>query len=185
MLKQTLARISKNVRNRKDLHLRFAILASQWVDRNFQRQGALTGKKWDKLSPNTIEGRINKSSSILQNRRILQQSFLPRWNEKQATIGSPLDIALWHHKGTKSFSISPKKKDFLAFPHAQGTPLKKAFTFPSKERKFKKGTRFVFTNKTIQHPGLPARPMLPTGKQILPQLLRAALNYVRQAKAGK
>jgi len=164
---------------RTALHARYAVIASQWIDRNFQQQGALVGG-WKPLRPNTVIGRRKQSSVILQDTGLLRASFVPAWDDKEAVVGSADKRSLWHEKGTKPYSIAPKNRIFLAFPHVAGTPLKKAFTFPSRERKFAAGTPFVFTKGPVMHPGLPARRMLPTETDLLPQLLRTTINWLRE-----
>lgn len=166
------------------LHARYAIIASQWIDRNFQQEGGLVGG-WRALRPNTIAGRRKGSSRVLQDKGLLRASFVPAWDEKAAVVGSAEKVALWHEKGTKGspetpYPIAPRNRIFLAFPHAGGTPLKKATFFPSAERTFAKGTPFVFTKGPIMHPGLPRRILLPTEKNLLPQLLKTTINFLRE-----
>ena len=166
------------------LHARYAIIASQWIDRNFQQQGALVGG-WKPLSRNTIVGRRKQSSVILQDTGLLRASFHPQWDDRQAVVGSADKRSLWHEKGTKGspetpYPIAPRRRIFLAFPHAEGKPLKKAFTFPSRERKFAKGTPFVFTKGPVMHPGLPRRRMVPTEADLLPALLRTTISWLRE-----
>lgn len=166
------------------LHARYAIIASQWIDRNFQQQGGLAGG-WRALSPNTIIGRRKGSSVILQDTGLLRASFTPQWDDQKAVVGSADKRSLWHEKGTRPYTIAPRRRIFLAFPHAEGTPLKKATFFPSAERTFAKGTPFVFTKGPIQHPGLPARRLLPRQTDLLPALLKTTINYLReQEKRG-
>ena len=166
------------------LHARYAIIASQWIDRNFQQQGGLVGG-WKPLSPNTIAGRRKGSSVILQDTGLLRASFTPQWDDKAAVVGSADERSLWHEKGTRPYTIAPRRRIFLAFPHVGGRPLGKATFFPSAERTFAKGTPFMFTKGPIQHPGLPRRKMLPDQAHLMPALLRTTINYVReQEKRG-
>ena len=168
------------------LHARYAIIASQWIDRNFQQQGGLVGG-WRSLRPNTIVGRRKRSSVILQDTGLLRASFTPQWDDKRAIVGSADKKSLWHEKGTRPYTITPKRRIFLAFPHTAGRPLSKATFFPSAERTFAKGTPFIFTKGPIHHPGLPRRAMLPTEQNLLPQLLRSTINYVKkqERRAGE
>ena len=161
------------------LHARYAIIASQWIDRNFQQEGGLVGG-WRALSPNTIVGRRKGSSVILQDTGLMRASFTPYWDDKVAIVGSADKKSLWHEKGTSPYTIMPTRRIFLAFPHAGGRPLGKATLFPSAERKFAAGTPFVFTKGPIQHPGLPARRMLPRQTEIMPAILKTTINYIRE-----
>ena len=170
---------------RSALHARYAVIASQWIDKNFQSQGALSGG-WRPLKPNTLAGRRMGSGRILQNNRFLQASFMPKWNENEAVVGSPVFYALFHEKGTKGspetpYPIRPKKPGgFLRFKvatrfGARTVTLKSAkkITLP-----FAEG-REVFARE-VMHPGLPIRRMLPNENDLLPKLLRTTLTYLKE-----
>mgnify|MGYP001619274387 FL=1 len=174
------------------LHARYAIIASQWIDRNFQQQGGLVGG-WRALRPNTIAGRRKGSSVILQDTGLLRASFVPAWDEKAAVVGSASKVSLWHEKGTKGspetpYPIRPKRPGgVLAFPVAAGTAG--STLVPILPKNFKKGdlifgrklkSRTMMFRRMVMHPGLPRRIMLPTERDLLPQLLKTTINYVRE-----
>lgn len=110
----------------------------RWVDVNFREEG--TERKWRRLSPNTIAGRRQGSSRILQDTGRMKQSFIQRILTNEVHVGTQNQIAAFHHHGTSPYVITPKNKKMLVFKVAGG---------------------MVFTRK-VNHPGLPARPLLPT-----------------------
>ena len=78
----------------------------RWVDQNFKAEGF--EKKWKALSPITIARRTNKSSTILQDRGNLKNSFnkggpLNKFNLTKATvtIGSQVQYASAHELGQR------------------------------------------------------------------------------------
>ena len=171
------------------LHARYAIIASQWIDRNFQQEGGLVGG-WRRLRPNTIAGRRKGSSRVLQDTGLLRASFVPAWDEKAAVVGSASKVSLWHEKGTKGspetpYPIRPKKPGgVLAFPVATGGIL-----VPILPKGFKKGdlifgkklkSRRMMFARMVMHPGLPRRRMLPEEADLKPALLRTTINYIKE-----
>ena len=157
--------------NKTRLHQRFAILTLQWVDRNFQKGGRLTGAPWRKLSLNTIAGRRKQSSLPLEDSGQLRQSFVAKATSKSAIVGTEKQYASYHEDGTGPFTIRPKNKKLLFFPVAKG------FLGP----KFKgKGGKFVGIAKKVDHPGIPKRRILPKAKEILPSLISAGDKFMVQ-----
>lgn len=163
------------------LHARYAVIASQWIDRNFQSQGALAGG-WKPLRPNTLAGRRMGSGRILQNNRFLQANFNLKWDENEAVVGNPIFYSKFHEEGVPhTWTIKPKKAGgFLRFKVAtrfgvRTVTLKsgKKITLPFAEGKE------VFARE-VMHPGLPIRRMLPNENDLLPQLLRTTLNYLKE-----
>ena len=174
------------------LHARYAIIASQWIDRNFQQQGGLVGG-WRSLRPNTIAGRRKGSSVILQDTGLLRASFLPACDDKKAVVGSARKVSLWHEKGTKGspetpYPIRPKKPGgVLAFPVAAGTAG--GSLVPVLPKGYKKGdlifgkklkSHTMMFRRMVMHPGLPRRIMLPTEQNLMPALLKTTLSYIRE-----
>lgn len=179
--------------NRTVLHQRYGIRAMQWVDRNFQTEGGLlsTGR-WKRLSANTIIGRRNafaihgaaRVALILQNTAGsggLRGSFVMTFSSNEAKVGTAKTYAEFHEKGTTPYTIKPKTAKLLAFPHISGTPLAKAMTFPSVGRKFAKGTPIRYS-KMVKHPGLTPRRMLPKAAEILPDLIKTTINFLKELK---
>jgi phage gpG-like protein len=112
----------------------------KWVNDNFKAEGL--ERKWKPLRPNTVAGRRGGSSRVLQDTGRLRQSFNSRVNGRFVEVGTVDQRAAWHHFGTRPYTITPKTKKFLRF----ATPG---------------GFRFA---RIVHHPGLPARPMLPSDR---------------------
>lgn len=99
---------------------------------------------WEPLKPTwtrrsvpflTLEGRLLKS--------LYDESspdHIERATAKGIVFGSKLEIARYHHEGTKPYRIRPRRAKALRFVRADGT--------------------VVFTAQ-VHHPGLPARPLMP------------------------
>lgn len=170
---------------RTALHARYAIIASQWIDRNFQQEGKLAGG-WRPLRPNTLAGRRKGSGRILQDKGLLRASFHPQWDDRAAIVGSPSKIAGWQHRGTKGspetpYPIEPKKKGgLLRFKVATRFGVR-TVVGPSGRRltlPFAEGG-FVFARRVV-HPGLPSRRLLPLQADLMLQLLKATIGYVKE-----
>jgi len=109
-----------------------------WVARNFKAKGL--DRPWAPLSPNTIASRRRGGDQPLQDTGRLRASFTANVAGNAVAIGSILKVAEWHQFGTKPYKIRPKNTRFLKFKTANG---------------------FRFARE-VNHPGLKARPMLPT-----------------------
>ena len=112
----------------------------KWVNDNFKREGLEI--KWKPLSPNTVANRRKGSSAILQDTGRLRQSFDYKLTPDAVIVGTQSKIASYHNDGTKPYNIKAKKKT-LAFNVVGGR------VFP----------------KEVRHPGLPARPLIPSPKE--------------------
>ena len=187
------------------LHARFAILASRWIDRNFQSEGAMTGTPWPKLKPMTIAGRRKMSSRVLQDTGLLRASFLPQWDDQAARVGTASEISKYHEYGTKGpYEIKPKRAKALAWkvagPLMGATPsglsffrsatvgkkFGKGFSSLITGTTYRKGENIVFA-QSVTHPGLPVRRMLPRMGEptLMPELLRASLNYIKEQERAQ
>lgn len=124
-----------------------------WIIRNFKAKGRLN-KTWAPLKESTIEARRQGSSSPLQDTGHLRRSFESRiLSRNTVEIGSDLEIAKYHEEGTKGpYRIAPRNKKYLTIP----SPLGKVFSSGALA-----GKRGFFA-KEVMHPGLVARPMLPS-----------------------
>jgi len=109
-----------------------------WIDQNFKDQG--TENKWKALRPNTVVGRRMGSSSILQDKGLLKNSFTDVVIGDAVHVGTANQISKYHQDGTAPYDIRPKTKRALAFMTVGGR----------------------IARRGVHHPGLPARPMLPT-----------------------
>lgn len=120
----------------------------RWIDQNFKQEGA--EKKWKALAPSTVAGRRKNSSRILQDTGRLRQSFVSRipseadfkaLTDQKVEVGSNDERAEWHHGGTSPYVIRPRKAKALRFRTSGG-----GFAF----------------SKRVRHPGLVARPLIPS-----------------------
>jgi len=136
-----------------------------WIGQNFRRGGIET--RWPRLSPNTIAGRragnikASQGATKFRGRRVvgtaialsgakplqdtgrLKQSFTSKMRnlgKKFVEVGTDNQIAEFHEKGTAPYTIRPRNARVLAFMTAGGPAFSGA----------------------VRHPGLPARPMLPS-----------------------
>lgn len=149
----------------KLMHQRFL----KWVNDNFRNQG--TERAWKPLSPNTIAARRLSGSGgvqILRDTGRMAQSFNPGQplsgsrvdiNAGMAVVGTEDWKAPIHHFGTRPFQIRPRNKKWLVFKTAGG---------------------MVFS-KMVNHPGIPARPILPSvaaGNQMIQDVGNAYLKRI-------
>ena len=140
-------KLSSDVAKTEVLHKRLGVAGRVWVIRNFQDGGR---PRWKPLRPNTVAARRKGSSKPLQDTGLLRQSYAWEADASKAVVGSPRKTALWHNEGTSPYTIRPKTLGGrLAFMTAGG---------------------MVFA-KQVNHPGLPARRMLPTRKQAIDDIL--------------
>lgn len=112
-----------------------------WINKNF-RVGGLA-KKWAPLSPNTIAARRGGGvgAQPLRDSGRLAQSFISKVDKPVVAVGTKEKIAKFHHEGTKPYRIRPKKSGgLLSFMTAKGPVLA----------------------RSVRHPGLPKRELLPT-----------------------
>lgn len=200
-VQQTLQRVAGSVASsggRTGLHARWAILATRWIDRNFQSEGAMTGQPWKRLTPMTVAGRRKMSNRVLQDTGLLRASFHPAWDDKAARVGTASEVSKYHEFGTRGpYKIEPKRAKVLAWkvagpfssPKTKGLRtgrVKASFSSLTTKTTFRKGENVVFARSVI-HPGLPARRMLPRMGEptLMPELLKSALNYVKEQERAQ
>ena len=178
--RNVLRRLKSAVDDRSELNLRFGIRALNWINRNFQAEGAL-GAPWRKLRPSTIAGRRKGSSKVLQNTGGLRGSFTMTSNSAEARVGTENPIALFHEKGTRPYVIVPKRAKMLAWSGAKGEGSRVGASFSSliTKRTYKRGQFLIFA-KRVNHPGLPVRRMLPKSDEIMPDLRRTAEAFFKE-----
>lgn len=135
----------------KVLDIRFLLEAIgnrhlEWMNENLDAAG--TEKKHQIMSPNTIAVRPQRSSSHHFSSRYLsrlKQSLTKgkgiKIESRSVTVGTEDEFAHFHHFGTKPYTIRPKTKGgFLVFKTADGMVMA----------------------REVHHPGIPARPFLPS-----------------------
>ena len=142
--KRKINRIIK-VLNKDDLLRAIGFRQLKWINDNFKSGGKLVGG-WKALTPNTVAGRRQGSSAILQDTGRLRSSFDDfgvNVSGSAVTVGTKNKLAEFHEFGTSPYTIKPKKSGGLL--------------------KFKAAGGFVYARE-VHHPGLPKRKMLPTLK---------------------
>lgn len=125
-----------------------------WVNENFRKGGA--ENKWEPLAPRTVYVRRKGSSKPLQDTGRLKQSFVQNVRRTVAVVGTTNQVAGFHHAGTNPYFISPQSRKFLTIPD-RGGPA----TFEGTKNERLDGKKGYFS-KGVRHPGLPARPLLPS-----------------------
>ena len=124
---------------------------TEWMTTRFERDGAVPdfgAGGWVPLKPSTIAQRRQGSSRPLQDTGGLRQSYeaAPTTDgSSYVEVGSNKRYASFHERGTGPYTIVPKKARLLAARASAGGWI-------------------VFGTK-VNHPGLPARPVLPTVEQ--------------------
>jgi phage gpG-like protein len=145
---------------RRTLHQRWGIQGMNWVDENFRKQGALTGSPWAALRPSTIARRRNKKKEsilILQDSGALRGSYVMKYDENSATVGSPKFYSIYHEEGRAPWAIRPTTR-----------VIGEAAT--------------TITGNSGMHPGLPQRRMLPrqTDATFMDKMKKVAVTLFNQ-----
>ena len=157
----SLGKLGGSIKNLTPLHKRFGIAGRKWIAETFKVEGR---PRWRPLSKNTIAARRKGSSKVLQDKGLLRASYDYHATRQLVRLGTTKKIALLHQKGTKPYEIIPKKLGgVLAFMAADG---------------------LVFTRR-VRHPGLVARPMLPTKAQAAKDVLRPVTDIYLQEQIRK
>src|SRR3990167_2801249 len=141
------------------IHRLMALEAEKWIKKNCQAEGKMAvSSGWRKLSPNTIAARRKegKGAKILQDTGAMRGSINSKANERDARAGFGDKKAIWHHSGTRPYEIRPKRKRLLRFMTSGGQ----------------------VSARVVHHPGLAARPLIPTKDQIGPLVVKRLDLYV-------
>ena len=156
--------------NQRQLLNAIGLRQLKWINDNFKHKGALRQSGgWKPLEESTKFGRRQADPKTLQDTGRLRQSFVHKVRGISVSVGTGDKKAPWHEFGTKPYTIRAKTKRFPAFPHQGG----KSVIRGHEQSRFN-GKPGAFA-KEIDHPGLAARPMLPT-KRIARQLAVKVLN---------
>ena len=107
----------------------------------FQKEIAPDGRKWKALSPAYKKVKRKNADRILFLDGYLANTMRYQVDSQGLLFGSNRPPAKWHHFGTDPYTIKPKDKAALNWP---GGP----------------GPRSV-----VNHPGLPARPIIGTSEE--------------------
>ena len=136
--------------NEQQLLLAIGQRQLRWINDNFKAGGI--EKRWKPLASSTVYSRRKGSNVPLQDRGTMRQSFNVKLGRGSVKVGSQLYYTAYHEDGTGKYIIRPKEKKALAFASPKGSSTK---------GKGKNRKAYVFT-KIVHHPGVPARPMLPS-----------------------
>ena len=113
-------------------HLRF-------IDDNFRAQGL--ERAWRPLAASTrANPRRGVGAQILRDTGRLAQSFVTRLRGRSVEVGTNVEYAVFHEEGTRPYVIRPTRAKALRFFGPEGV-------------------RFA---RSVRHPGLPVRKLLPT-----------------------
>lgn len=172
-------------RSRTELYRRYGIQALNWINENFRSGGGLLSDgAWKPLSDNTIVGRRQGSSEILQNTGVLRASFTYRVTANEVRVGTASPVAIFHEFGTRGpYPITPVRAQALAFPGVGGSRVRNSFSSILTRKTFKRGEQIVFA-KAVSHPGLVKRRMLPNQQELMPRLLATTIKWAGGVVSG-
>ncbi len=162
------------LKDMRKFHARLGVNYLRWINKNFRRQGI--EKKWKRLEPqSTIFARRKKSSKILQDKGILRNSFTSRFNHTEVRVGSAIKYSQVHEEGgKKTYTIRPKRKKVLAFPHSQGNRILRKLAL-------RRGNIRGFFAQEVRHPPLPKRKMLPSRRLAQNIATQTYIKFIREA----
>lgn len=156
--------------NRQKMHDRIGIIVVGWVDKNFKAQGL--EKPWAPLRPSTMFAKrmAGVGAKALEG---LRSWVTHRASAKNVVIGFPSESpAKYHHYGTKGpYEIRPRNKKALRFlmppfssiaTRQMRTVLSPRPAGMSKVGMVKENKQSWLFTQVVHHPGLPARPLLPS-----------------------
>ena len=142
-----------------------------YVDESFRTRGRGT---WSPLSPLTLLMRKHGGGAPLQDSGRYKQSFVQETdNQSYVEVGTNLKIesglllGAIHEFGTGPYTIRVKRAKTLAAQTRAGS--------------------WVFFGKEVHHPGIPARPVLPTkavAERLVQQTLDAMLTRLAAQQGG-
>jgi len=175
--------------NKEELQTKFytrlgaAVLA--WIGSNFETSGGLVGG-WTPLRPFTVFGRRMGSDRPLQNTGKLRQSFTAKVTANGLTVGSNLSIAKYQNFGTRPYDIYPRNAKALAFPAPPGGGgggfIRTRPAGTPKTGMIGGNKQSFAVVKHVHHPGLPARRMIPTLREIQATIQAVARDVLREMR---
>lgn len=200
ILSLKLQRAANRIGNFGELHRRVGIRMLAWIHQNFRVSGL--ERPWAPLAPNTILARRlgggRGGARPLRNTGGLEGSFSYTATDTEAVVGAPGDLARWHHRGVRPFGpIRPRTKKALAFV-AVGGGIKKPgttrrllraektqrkftdFRLAGRSKKDFARLPFVVVSQVKRHPGIPARPLVPSDRAALGIALQVGRAWVRE-----
>lgn len=155
-----------------------------YVDESFKTRGR---GAWKPLAWSTVAMRRHGGSAPLQDTGRYKQSFVKETDERTyVEVGTNLktrdgaSLGQIHEHGTGPYTIRPKNARVLAGKVGAGTG---AFQIIQGRRRMGAGDYFIF-GKEVHHPGVPARPVLPT-KPTAERLVGEAVEEMLQTEAAR
>lgn len=162
--------ILSNSVSKQKIHDRIGIAVIGWIDKNFKAQGL--EKPWAPLRPSTVFAK-RKAGVGTKALAGLRSWVTHKATAQQVIVGFPSESpAKFHHYGTKGpYEIRPKNKKVLRFlmPPFSNIATKNMRTVLTPRPAGMPKVGMVKGNKqswlfstVVHHPGLPARPLLPS-----------------------
>lgn len=155
----------------------------KWINDNFKQEGHLRQSGgWHPLAESTKFARRQGQAKILQDTGRLRQSFVHKIRGTEVSVGTADKKAKWHEFGTSPYTIKPTNANALAFPHTSG----KSLISGHQQTRFN-GKLGIFT-KGVDHPGLEARPMLPTkriARKLAIDVIKAVIDREINSRRGE
>lgn len=172
-------RIAEMLRSPRGLLLAIGARFMSYIDESFRSQGQHAGfntSRWKPLAWLTVAMRPRGGSAPLQNTGAYRQSFVQSTDgESFVEAGTnKVPLAYWMEHGTSPYTIRPVRARVLAARLPSG-PLG---LIPTNRMS---GMWFIF-GKEVHHPGITARPVLPTkeiGEQLAQQVIDGYLEAQR------
>jgi len=177
-------RITEMLRSPRGLLLAIGARLMAFVDESFKTHGRHGGPAWPfptpawrPLSWTTVALRKHGGSEPLQDSPGYKSSFVKSGDDTTyVEIGTNrTPLAYWQEFGTRPYTIRPVRARVLAAKLPRG-PLGLIAT--------KSMSNYLFFGKEVHHPGIPARPVLPT-KEIGERLIQLEIDgYLKSLEGG-
>jgi hypothetical protein len=167
------------------LRLRFRA----WIDESFAQDGAHAAygvQRWQPLAWSTVALRKRGGDRPLQDTGTYMKSWEAVTDHRTyVSMGTEMTpLAQWQEHGTKPYTIRVKNAKVLAGMFGQGKGgAKSVFVISGPGAGAR--SRFLIFGKEVHHPGIPARPVLPTranAYRIVEETLRGMLADVARER---
>lgn len=135
-LQRAIARAQKYLSDLTPFYEDVGAYMERVTENRFRTETGPDGQPWKELAASTRAAKAN--DKILTERGKMRESLSSEADPDGVTVGFSDRKARWHQFGTKPYTIEPKNGRWLAFQGASGM-------------------RFA---RQVEHPGVPARPML-------------------------
>lgn len=126
------------------------------IESRFDRMVGPDGRPWKELAPSTEVSKRNKGRKLIETGR-MADSLGRNVTKNYVDIGFSDQKAVWHQHGTKPYTIRPRVARRLAFIGANGKRV---------------------VALSVNHPGIPARPMLGVNQQSKTEFNRIIARHV-------